>query len=145
MLYLNFVSDFLDSRRAHAIEQLHHFSVERFSICAEEDFNIWIPLMECEQPWHHVTVGDHFLIEMDESIGIDKQTDAISGVGGRQRLRGRDHRGQVHANALHVDLAQAHHHETGEEKEHNVDQGNDFDPGSFLWNWRSDLHTGSDR
>jgi len=35
-----------------------------------------------------------------------------------------------------VRLAQADHHETGEQKEHDVDQRDDLDPRSFFWNWR---------
>ena len=43
-------------------------------------------------------------------------------------------RWQIDPNAFHMGLAQTHHHETGEEKEHDVDQRNDFDPGSFVRN-----------
>ena len=37
-------------------------------------------------------------------------------------------RRQVHLDAFQVDHAQAHQHETGEEKEHNVDQRDDLNP-----------------
>ena len=43
-------------------------------------------------------------------------------------------RGQVHLNPFHVGLAQAHHHETGKEKEHDVDEWDDLDPGPLFWN-----------
>jgi hypothetical protein len=36
VLDLDLVGHFLDSGRTHAIEQLHHIAVERFSICAKE-------------------------------------------------------------------------------------------------------------
>jgi hypothetical protein len=32
-------------------------------------------------------------------------------------------------------LAQAHHHEAGEQKEHDVDQRDDLDPRFFVRNW----------
>jgi len=35
-----------------------------------------------------------------------------------------------------VRLAQAHHHEARKQKEHDIDQWNDFDTRSFMWNWR---------
>ena len=44
---------------------------------------------------------------------------------------------QIYPNALHVGLAQAHHHEAGEEKEHDVDQRNDLDTRVFLRKRRS--------
>jgi hypothetical protein len=40
----------------------------------------------------------------------------------------------LHFDAFHVRLTQTHHHETREEKEHNVDQRNDLDPGAFVRN-----------
>jgi len=43
-------------------------------------------------------------------------------------------RGQVHPDPFHVGLAQAHHHETGKEKEHDVDEWDDLDPGPLFWN-----------
>ena len=101
--------------------------------------------MKREETRHHVAVSHHFLIEMDEAIGIHKQTEAVLRIRRRHRLSRRDHRRQVHANALHVHLAQAHHHETSQEEEHDIDQRNDFYAGPFFWNWRSDLHTGGDR
>ena len=48
--------------------------------------------------------------------------------------------GQVHLDAFHVHLAQAHHHKTGEEKEHDVDQRNDLDPRFLVWNGRAYTH-----
>ena len=142
MLYFDFVGDFLDSRRPHAVEQLHHLAVERFSVCTKEDLHIGIPLVEREETRHHVTVSHHFLIEVDDAVGIYKQTEMIPRIGRRRRLSSRwDDRWQVHADAFHVNLAQANHHETGQKKEHDIDQRNDFDAGSFFWHWRIDSHS----
>src|SRR6266478_4640056 len=70
------------------------------------------------------------------TIFIDRHADVIA-----LRLRlARAPRGQVYLNALHVDLAQAHHHEAGEQKEHDVDQRDDLDPRSFVRNWRAYVH-----
>jgi len=98
--------------------------------------------MKRDETRHDVTVSHHFFIEVDEAIGIDKQTEAVLRIGSRQGLSGRDDRWQVHPNALHVNLAQAHHHETGQEEEHDIDQRNDFDAGPFFWNWRIKRHSG---
>src|SRR5438477_4169475 len=47
---------------------------------------------------------------------------------------------QIIPDTLHVGLAQANHHETGEEKEHDVDQWNNLNASSFVRNWRGKLH-----
>ena len=113
MLNFDFVGDFLDSCRAHAIKQFHYLAVERFSVCTEEDLHIWIPLMKREETRHHVTVSYDVLIEVDDAVGIDKQTDVVVRGRRRRRLSRWDYRWQIHADAFHVHLAQAHHHETG--------------------------------
>lgn len=46
----------------------------------------------------------------------------------------RNPRGQIHFDSLHVHLTQAHHHKTGEQKEHDVDQRDDLDPRFLMWN-----------
>ena len=52
----------------------------------------------------------------------------------RLRLTGNTS-GQIHLDYFHVHLTQAHHHKTGEEKEHDVDQRDDLDPRFLMWNW----------
>ena len=46
----------------------------------------------------------------------------------------RNTRGQIHFDSLHVHLTQAYHHETGEQKEHDVDQRDDLDPRFLVGN-----------
>ena len=46
----------------------------------------------------------------------------------------RNTRREIHLNPFHVHLTQAHHHETGEQKEHDVDQRDDLDPRFLMWN-----------
>ena len=46
--------------------------------------------MKREETRHHVTVSHHFLIEVDEAIGIHKQTEAVLRIGRRQWLSRRD-------------------------------------------------------
>jgi hypothetical protein len=35
-----------------------------------------------------------------------------------------------------VSLAQTYHHETGKQKEHDIDQRDDLNSRSLFWNWR---------
>jgi hypothetical protein len=73
VLYFDFVGDFLDSCRAHAIGQLHHLAVERFSSALTKTLD-WDSPYEAQET-RIVTVSHHFLIEVDEAIGIHKQTE----------------------------------------------------------------------
>src|ERR1051326_4353019 len=73
------------------------------------------------------------------TVFIDGHTDVLAFC---LRLT-RNARRQVHLDSFHVYLAQAHHHETGEQKEHDVDQRDDLDPRFFVRNRRAYAHGNS--
>jgi len=75
-------------------------------------------------------VGDFVLIKEIMAILIDRDADVFAFCLNLTR----DPRGQIHFDPLHVHLTQAHHHKTGEQKEHDVDQRNDLDPRFLMWN-----------
>jgi len=75
-------------------------------------------------------VGDFVLIKEIMAILIDRDADVFAFCLDLTR----DPRGQIHFDPLHVHLTQAHHHETGEQKEHDVDQRDDLDPRFLMWN-----------
>jgi hypothetical protein len=52
----------------------------------------------------------------------------------RDRSRRRTLGGQIYLDPFHVGLAQAHHHETGKKKKHDVDERNDFNTRPLFWN-----------
>src|SRR6266516_3141996 len=70
------------------------------------------------------------------TIFIDRHTEVLTFS---LRLTG-NARWQVHLDPFHVHLAQAHHHEAGEQKEHDVDQRDDLDPRFLVRNWRAYVH-----
>jgi len=79
----------------------------------------------------HLVVRHNLVVEINGISFLHLYRDIILYLAWRRRHGGR----QIDANTLHVGLAQAHHHKAGEQKEHDVDQGNDLDTGSFVRNW----------
>ena len=75
-------------------------------------------------------VGDFVLIKEVMAILVDRDADIFAFCLDLTR----DPRGQIHFDPLHVHLTQAHHHETGEQKEHDVDQRDDLYPRFLMWN-----------
>ena len=80
--------------------------------------------MHLYQALLQISVCNFVLVEEVMAVFIDRHADVLA-----LRLSfARGARGQIYFNSLHVHLAQAHHHEAGEQKEHDVDQWNDLDP-----------------
>ena len=88
--------------------------------------------MERKKPWKHLVVFDVLVIEKHRVVLQHFYGDEIYLAAWRRPLRSR----QVNPDTFHVGLAQAHHHEAGKQKEHDVNQWNDFDARSFMRNWR---------
>jgi hypothetical protein len=104
--------------------------VPRHTLSADGNLDIGVGRVELEQAWEDLVVLNVLAIEAHRVAGSDPNGDEV--LGG---IRGRNVcRWQCDLDSLHVSLAQAHHHETREQKEHDVDQWNDLDPGVFLWN-----------
>src|SRR5205807_6279724 len=84
-----------------------------------------------------VLVATHLLlIVIRVLVAIDRYTDVLVLRLGFAGLAD----GQIDLHPLHMHLAQAHHHEAGNHKEHDVDQRNDLDPSFLMANWGGDLH-----
>jgi len=75
-------------------------------------------------------VGDFVLIKEIMAILVDRNAHVfafcLDFTGNTRR--------QIHFDSFHVNLTQAHHHKTGEQKEHDVDQRDDLDPRFLMWN-----------
>ena len=82
------------------------------------------------QKVQQLLIFDFVLIKEIMPILIDRHADVFAFCLNLTR----DPRGQIHFDSLHVHLTQAHHHETGEQKEHDVDQRDDLDPRFLMWN-----------
>ena len=70
------------------------------------------------------------LVEEVMAVFVDGHADIFPF---RLRLT-RNTRRQIHLDSFHVHLTQAHHHKTGEQKEHDVDQWDDLDPRFLVRN-----------
>src|SRR5436190_15893894 len=82
------------------------------------------------QKVQQLLIFDFVLIKEIMAIPIDRHAEVLPFGLRLTRLT----RGQIHLDSLHVHLAKAHHHETGEQKEHDVDQRDDLDPRFLMWN-----------
>ena len=104
----------------------------RLGLCAERKFDVGIRTVESKEPRKHLVVWDVLVIEKHRVSLQHFNGDEIHLTAWRRPLRSR----QIDPDTLHVRLAQAHHHEAGKQKEHDVDQRNNFDTRSFMRNWR---------
>ena len=82
------------------------------------------------QKVQQLLIFDFVLIKEIMAVFIDRHADVFALCLNLTR----DSRGQIHFDSLHVHLTQAHHHKTGEQKEHDVDQRDDLDPRFLMWN-----------
>ena len=73
-------------------------------------------------------IGDFVFIKEVMAILIDRHTDVFALC----LCLARTARGEVHLHPFHMHLAQAHHHEARQQKEHDVDQRDDLDPRLFV-------------
>src|SRR5207245_10850787 len=105
---------------------------------ADRDFDVPICAVKLKQAWQNLVVCYEHVIE-EHSISLQHfYGNKILHPAWRRPYRSR----QIHANAFHVSLAQAHHHEAGKQKEHDVDQREDLDARSFMRNWRRESQIG---
>ena len=84
--------------------------------------------MQLIETGQYLVVGYDLVIKGNHITFAYLDGDIILWPSWRRRYRSR----QVDPNTLHVGLAQAHHHKAGKQKEHDVDQWNDLDAGSFM-------------
>src|SRR5712692_5908933 len=110
--------------------------MQRIAVAANEDLRIRAYGINRLQLGQNFFVRDLLLIEIEIAVLVHGQADVLAFVLGLTRSTS----WQGHLDALHMHLAQAHHHETGEQKEHDVDQRNDLDPRSLVRNWRAYVH-----
>ena len=82
------------------------------------------------QKIQQLLIFDFVLIEEIMAVFIDRDADVFAFCLDLTRRT----RGQIHFDSLHVHLTQTHHHKTGEQKEHDVDQRDDLDPRFLVWN-----------
>ena len=122
------IADLGNTGRPHSIQKRDHVAMQRLLISADRDFHVRIILVELKKRRENLVVGNELSID-------------VSGIAGEHlnvnngRIRRRHHGGRrrkSNADAFHVRLAQAHHHEAGEQKEHDIDQRNDLNTRSFV-------------
>ena len=124
----NLIANLFDSDPAHFIKHRDHVPMSRHHFRADRNFDPGIAFVQRIKAGQDLVIGNVNVIKENGVARSDLDRHVIFLRLGRWRLRRR----KRDLDAFHVRLAQAHHHETGQEKEHDVDQRDDLDPGSFF-------------
>jgi hypothetical protein len=121
---------------SNLIEYSDDVAVYGLGRCAEREFDVRIRPVECKKPRKNLAFFDELVIE--------KHRVSLQHFNGNEIYfplrRWPNGSRQVDPDTFHMGLAQAYHHETGKQKEHDVDQWNNFDARSFMRNWRCEMH-----
>ena len=104
--------------------------MQRLFVRADRHLYVGIGLLELKERGKDLVIGN--ILPVNISSVAARHLNMHEGEIGRLNLSNR--RGKIDPDAFHVRLAQTHHHEAGEEKEHDVDQRNDLDARSFFRN-----------
>ena len=124
------VSDFFNLSQAHLVQQRNDVAMGRHHFGADRDLDIRIGGVQLKQPRQNLIVLDKLPVEENRVAWRNADGDVIL----RDRSRRRTLGGQIYLDPFHVGLAQAHHHETGKKKKHDVDERNDFNTRPLFWN-----------
>src|ERR1700731_341281 len=135
-LTFNLKRDLVETVRSQNIENTDDIAVNRVSVPANEHFGVRVLLINDSKLRHQFIISHLALVEERMAVPVDRNADVITLRLRLARLPGR----QIDLDALHVHLAQAHHHKTREEKEHDVDQRNDLDPRFLVRDGRGNSH-----
>jgi hypothetical protein len=131
------ISNFLNSNTTTFVQHRDHITVSGHSLGADRNFDVRIGRMQLKEARKNLIVRNQLIIESYRVTCAHSNGDKVFRRVGRRNVGRR----QGDFDSLHVRLAQAHHHEAGEQEEHDVDQRNDLDPGMFFGNGRGNLHT----
>jgi hypothetical protein len=124
------IPDFFNLSQAHLVQQRNDVAMGRHHFGADRDLDIRIGGVQLKQPGQNLIILDKLPVEENRVAGRDADGDVIL----RDRSRRRTLGGQIYLDPFHVGLAQAHHHETGKKKKHDVDERNDFNTRPLFWN-----------
>ena len=124
------IPDFLDANLADLIQERNDVPMGRHHFGADRDLDIRIGRVQLKKPRQNLIILDELIIEENGVAGRNADSDVVFLCLGRRCALS----GQIYLNPFHVGLAEAHHHETGKKKEHDVDERNDFDPCPLFWN-----------
>ena len=135
---LDLIPDLFDADGTDLVQHPDHISVQGERLGAERNLYVVIGFVKPIEPLMHLVKGHVHVVNVDETTFGDPDRNVI--LLPRWRRRRGIGAGQIHSNALHVGLAEAYHHEAGEQKEHDIDQRDDLDPRFLVRNGRSHFH-----
>jgi hypothetical protein len=124
------IPNFRDSSGANFVEHSNYVTVHGHQARADGNFYVRIAPMKLIKARENLIIRYILVIEVDRVSLLDLDRNIILYCGWRRS----NCRRQIDTNPFHVGLAQTHHHEAGEEKEHDVDQRDDLNARSFMRN-----------
>ena len=124
------IPDFFNLSQAHLVQQRNDVAMGRHHFGADRDLDIRIGGVQLKQPRQNLIVLDKLPVEENRVAWRNADGDVIL----RDRSRRRTLGGQIYLDPFHVGLAEAHHHETGKKKKHDVNERNDFNTRPLFWN-----------
>ena len=122
-------SYFLDPGGSSFIKDEYDRLVGRILIGAKENLDVVLGVVEPLESGENIFLRHLLLLKIDIHESVDADYGKV-GFAGRLRARGRR---EINIDPLHIDHRQAHQHKCGEQEEHDVDQGDDLDPGPLNW------------
>src|SRR5262245_42518499 len=105
--------------------------MHRHQAGADGDFYIGIPTMERKETRQYLVIRNKLVVEVNSVSLLNLDRDIIFDLA----WRGSNCSRQIDPNTFHMGLAQAHHHETVEQKKHDIAQRNDLNACSLVRNW----------
>ena len=122
---IDFEGDFVDAGGADGIEDVDDLAVAGVVVAGDEDAEVGVGGFGGGEGGDKLVVADGLFVEEDGAGFVDGDVDEIlAGFWG-----GGDGGGEIDLDRLEVNHGEADEHEGGEEEEHDVDQGDDFDAG----------------
>jgi len=125
--------NFLDSDTSHGLQDVCHCGVKRFAVAADIDGKICIGAKSVADNRREFGQRDLFLFEPGIAGLVHGNVQHV----GFEIVRSIGCGGKVDGNILGLIHLEADHHEGGEEKEHDVDQRDDFDPRVLAFDWET--------
>src|SRR5581483_1409813 len=124
------IAHLVNSRRANFVQHGDYIAVHGHGRSADGDFDARVCLVQLVKTREHLVVGHKNVVKINRVTFHHLDGNIILHLTGRRRDGG----GKIDPDSFHVGLAKAHHHEAGQKEEHDVDQWNDLNSRSFMWN-----------
>ncbi len=128
--------DFLNAFAADEVENANDCSVGSIFVSADVNGDVGVDAEFVGEVFVEVRQVHLLFLNIDVADFVDGDIDDV----GLEIALGHSGGGQIHFDGLQFHHTQACEHEGSEQKEHDVDQGNDLDARFSVGEWGADFH-----